>query len=141
MKKILIILTFIFTGCLPFGEDIETEKPTEKQVKYCRAEMFLLDSLQIEPIGLKIRGSGIDKAIWFKFKTDRNDPNNFFTKQINTSELNSTFLLHKNNIKWWSSVDRILTGGSVSLPHGKFMSVGIEKKNGSNIVYIMWNET
>ncbi|MCK5037192.1 MAG: hypothetical protein KAS73_14945 [Candidatus Sabulitectum sp.] len=63
MKRIaffLIILLFLFSGCLDFGNNIETEEPTEEQLAFCQSAMHLRDQLAYEPIGLRIDATGID---------------------------------------------------------------------------------
>ncbi len=140
---LLPILSFMFTGCLDFGKDEETTSPTKAQVSRCRSEMYLNPSMKITPLGFKIEGSGIDDAIWFKFKTDASDVDKIFdSKVVNTSKFKDGFtFIHKmDELKWWDVRGKKLLGGQVELPNVRFMNVGIEKNDEGYLVYIMWHE-
>ncbi|HEX3046395.1 MAG TPA: hypothetical protein VHY08_16685, partial [Bacillota bacterium] len=70
----LLVLAFLSTvlisGCLDFGKEEETTHPTSLQVLQCRKLMYLNPNLDIKPLGFKLLGSGIDDAIWLKFRTN-----------------------------------------------------------------------
>jgi hypothetical protein len=99
---------FLFTGCLDFGEDEETTSPTKVQVSRCRSEMYLNLLMKITPLGFKLQGSGIDDAIWFKFKTEITDIHKIFiNKVVDTSKFKKGFtFIYGNNkldkifVKW-----------------------------------------
>ncbi len=69
--KIICLLFFAIlqTGCIEFGDAIETTSPSKLQLESCRSVMFLNPEINITPLGFKLMTSGIDNAIWFKFKT------------------------------------------------------------------------
>ena len=79
---ILSVLPLVLAGCLDFGEDEETTTPTVKQVARCRAKMYLKKSMKLTPLGLRLEGSGIDDAIWFKFRTDVAGPAETFDTSV-----------------------------------------------------------
>ncbi len=138
-----LMLVFMLTGCLDFGNDEETTTPTEAQLSRCRAEMYLNPSMKITPLGYKLEGSGIDDVIWFKFKIDVLDLQEIFDgKVVDTSKFKEGFtLIHEmRELKWWDVQSKNLFGGQVELPNVKFMNVGIEKNDEGYVVYIMWHE-
>jgi len=149
MKKLSIIVSGLIlllslNGCIDFGEDIETEKPNENQVNRCFAEMYLNPSMELKPLGFKLEGSGIDDAIWFKFKTNTTNLSQVFdTTVVDVTKFkeNFTFLSQLTGLKWWDVKDKNLLGGQIALPNARYMNVGIEKINSGYIIYIMWHET
>ncbi len=131
------------SGCLEFGNDEETDSPTKEQVDRCRSEMYLNPSMQITPLGYKLEGSGIDDAIWFKFKTDVSEAQEIFDiKVVDTAKFKNgfSFVHDMTELRWWDVKNKELLGGQVELPNARFMNVGIEKNNGGFVVYIMWHE-
>lgn len=148
MKKIYLLITLLavltFTGCLDFGEDEETTTPTKDQVNRCRSEMYLKPSVKITSLGFKLRGSGIDDAIWFKFKTDSANLAEIFdvaTVDISKFEDDFKFIYEMKELKWWDVESKKLHGGQVSLPNARYMDVGAEKTEEGYVIYIMWFET
>lgn len=147
MKKSVLLfalsLTLFISGCLDFGNDEETTSPNKAQIERCRSEMYLNPSMQITPLGYKLEGSGIDDAIWFKFKTNISDVNNIFdSKVVDTATFKAGFIfVHEmKELKWWDVKNKNLLGGQVELPDVRFMNVGIEKNDDGYVVYIMWHE-
>lgn len=145
MKKIFL---FIFlsgiSGCLDFGEDVQTEKPTASQVSFCRKIMYLNPGLKITPLGFKLLGSGIDDAVWFKFKTEETSLSRIFdttVMDVTGFAENFRFWSASDDLSWWDVENKIFTGGAVSLPAVKVMNVGLEKTETGYVVYIMWHET
>jgi len=140
---IVLLLILSLAGCLDFGKDEETTSPTKAQVARCRSEMYLNPSMKITPLGFKLEGSGIDDAIWFKFKTNIVDVQEIFDgKVVDTSKFEDyfTFTHEMNELKWWDVKGKKLLGGQVELPNVRFMNVGVEKTNDGYVVYIMWHE-
>ena len=140
---IVLLLILSLAGCLDFGKDEETTSPTKAQVARCRSEMYLNPSMKITPLGFKLEGSGIDDAIWFKFKTNIVEVQEIFDdKVVDTSKFedNFTFTHEMNELKWWDVKGKKLLGGQVELPNVRFMNVGVEKTNEGFVVYIMWHE-
>ena len=138
-----LVVTLFFSGCLEFGNDEETTSPTKEQVDRCRSEMYLNPSMQITPLGYKLEGSGIDDAIWFKFRTDVSEVKELFDiKVVDTSKFHTgfSFIHDMTKLKWWDVKNNELLGGQVELPNVRFMNVGIEKNNEGFVVYIMWHE-
>jgi hypothetical protein len=148
MKKIhlltVLLIALSFTGCLEFGEDEETRSPTKARVDRCRSEMYLDSSARITPLGYKLLGSGIDDAIWFKFRTESTDLAEIFdSKVVDTSKFNNdfTFSSEMKNVKWWDVKGKKLFGGQVSLPNVRYMNVGVNKTEEGYVIYVMWHET
>ena len=140
---LLPIFSLMLTGCLNFGKDEETTSPTKDQVSRCRSEMYLNPSMKITPLGFKLGGSGIDDAIWFKFKTDISDLHEIFDGSVvDASRFKDgfTFTHEMDKLKWWDVKGKKLLGGQVELPNVRFMNVGVEKNNEGYVVYIMWHE-
>ncbi len=138
-----LLLILSLAGCLDFGKDEETTSPTKAQVARCRSEKYLNPSMKITPLGFKLEGSGIDDAIWFKFKTNIVDVQEIFDgKVVDTSKFEEyfTFTHEMNELKWWDVKGKKLLGGQVELPNVRFMNVGVEKTNDGYVVYIMWHE-
>jgi len=146
MKKttlfIIILLSALPPGCLDFGKDEETQTPTAAQVARCRSVMYLNPDLKIGPLGFKLRGSGIDDAIWFKFKAKASEVAEVFdTAVVDVSEFKQGFtMLSVKGLKWWDVKGKTFLGGEVSLPNVKFMKAGITKTADGFLVYIMWHE-
>ncbi|MBN1499249.1 MAG: hypothetical protein JW982_03795 [Spirochaetes bacterium] len=147
MKKefVLLFLVCFFSctsGFLSFGSDEETISPTPEQVAICRNEMYLNQILPIEPLGYKLLGSGIDDAIWFKFKTEEKNISEYFSKNaVNTDNFKHDFQMFPEDISWWDVENKKFFGGNAELPNVKFMTIAIEEKTDYNVVYIMWHET
>lgn len=148
MKKMQFLMALLvalsFAGCLEFGEDKETITPTKARIDRCRSEIYLNPSTKITPLGFKLEGSGIDDAIWFKFKAESIDLAEIFdSKVVDTSKFKNdfTFLHEMKTLKWWNVKGKKLLGGQVSLPNARFMNVGVEKTEDGYKVYIMWHET
>lgn len=131
-------------GCLDFGKDEETLTPTQSQVQRCRAEMYVNDTVNITPLGFKLEGSGIDDAIWFKFKADANDLAQVFDTtvvDVDKFEESAHVMPVLKDVEWWDVEGKSLLGGRVALPHARFMNVGAEKVDGGYVIYVMWHET
>ncbi|NLW83104.1 MAG: hypothetical protein GXY41_01670 [Phycisphaerae bacterium] len=147
IKKYLIIVLFsltALTGCLKFGNDEETNTPTTDQVARCKSEMYLNSSATVIPLGYKLLGSGIDDAIWFKFKIQCTDISEIFdTKIVDITKFKHgfNFFHDMKNLEWWDVSGKDLIGGQVSLPNARCMNVGLLKIEDGYIVYIMWHET
>jgi hypothetical protein len=143
-KFILLFLVFgvLFCGCLDFGDDEETNAPTKAQVDACRGRMYLLSSAKIDPLGYKLLGSGIDDAIWFKFRTDASELSKLFDSDVvDTSGFEEGFELREiEKLKWWDVEGKKFFGGEVSLPNVKFMEVGVVKEAEGYLVYVSWYE-
>ena len=141
--SLLPILSFMFTGCLDFGKNEGTTSPTPDQVNRCRSEMYLNPLMRITLLGFKLEGSGIDDAIWFKFKSGISDVQKIFdVKVVDTSKFKTgfTFIHEMKELKWWDVKNKELLGGQIELPNVGFMNVGIEKNDDGYIAYIMWHE-
>lgn len=139
----LLLLVISMVGCLKFGDDEETTSPTKKQIDKCRAVMYLSPVMKITPVGYKFQGSGMDDAIWFKFKTDAAAIEDIFdSKIVDASEFKEGFKLNcdMTKSKWWNAEGKKFLGGQIALPNVKYMNVGIEKINDGYVVYIMWHE-
>ena len=139
-----LLVALSFAGCLEFGKDEETIMPTKAQVDRCRSEMYLNPSVKITPLGFKLEGSGIDDAIWFKFKPESIDLVEIFdSKVVDISKFKNdfTFLPEMKNLKWWDVKGKKLLGEQVSLPNARVMNVGVEKTENGYMIYIMWHET
>ena len=104
--------------------------------------MYLNPGLKIEPLGFKLRGSGIDDAIWFKFKAKASKVAEVFdTAVVDVSEFKQGFtMLSVKGPKWWDVDGKTFLGGQVELPNVRFMNVGITKTADGFLVYIMWHE-
>jgi len=137
-----LLLSALPSGCLDFGKDEEAQIPTAAQVARCRSVMHLNPDLKIGPLGFRLRGSGIDDAIWFKFKSKASKVAEVFdTAVVDVSEFEDGFtMLPVKGLKWWDVNGKTFLGGEVSLPNVKFMKVGITKTADGLLVYIMWHE-
>ena len=148
MPKTLLILSTFFllltTGCLDFGDDITTTNPTQEQLDFCKAVMYLNEELVYEPIGLKILGSGIDDAVWFCFTTEETDISKIFLSEyISSDSLNKTINIYSpaSMPSWWDITDKNLTGNTFELPGGTYISIGLAMNKNGIIVYIFWHQT
>jgi hypothetical protein len=140
-----LFFLFVFvSGCLKFGNDEETTNPNSTQLARCRSEMYLNPSMKITPLGYRLEGSGIDDAIWFKFKTNVESLSDIFDKTIvDTAKFikDYKFLCHKNELQWWDADKKKLIGEQITLPKNRCLNVGIEKTEDGYLVYIWWFET
>lgn len=147
MKRIVLVTALLMalslTGCLEFGEDVETTAPTQAQVDRCRSDMYLNRLTKITPLGYKLEGSGIDDAIWFKFETQSTKLSEVFdSKIVDVSGFMDGFELREvKDLKWWDVKGKRFHGGHVPLPNARFMNVGAEKTKEGYLIYIMWHET
>ena len=143
LTLLLPALSVVVTGCLKYGDDVETTSPTEAQVARCRAEMCLNPALNVTPLGFKLEGSGIDDAIWFKFSTDASNVDQIFDMNaVDTAKFKDGFnFAHKMDaLTWWDVNSKALLGAQVELPNARFMNVGIVRTDAGYLVYIMWHE-
>ncbi|MCD4706651.1 MAG: hypothetical protein K8S62_02825 [Candidatus Sabulitectum sp.] len=141
---VAIVILIAAAGCLDFGDDIETNNLTDEQIAYCQTIMHLNDQLQYDPNGLKILGSGIDDAVWFCFHTEETDPAFIFdTTFVSLDSLSGSVSIYspEDIPDWWDSQEKELVGGVVPLQWGRFMTVGMERKESGTTVYIFWHET
>jgi len=147
MKRIaffLITFLFVFTGCLDFGNNIETEEPTEEQLAFCQSAMHLSDQLAYEPIGLRIDATGIDAVAWFCFYTEEDAIERIFDSEfVSVDSLRGpvSFYTNESMPKWWDVDEKVFEGGSVSVGGGRRMTVGVNREEGINTVYIFWCES
>ncbi len=134
----------LFCGCLNFGEDVLTSEPTPAQVEYCRAELHLMAGLEIEPIGLKIIGSGIDDAVWFVFRTTESDHSLIFDPSVIPADSlrgRVAFFWDESMPEWWDTENRTFEGGTLALPAGKWITAGFAPAGNGTICYVFWHET
>lgn len=136
-----ILVMVLFSGCLSFGEDVETTEPSPGHISKCRRLMYLQDDLVFQGEGYKIT-HGIDVAIWFKFNTAETSASEIFIDSIvDIWRFEDSFDLYPHqDIKWWDVQDKYLYGGVVELPDTKFMSVGMDRNSRGTTVYIFWHE-
>jgi hypothetical protein len=142
----LIAFTILFvsaSGCLDFGKDYETTHPTEKQIQHVKTIMYLNQNIKLSAVGYKVSGSGIDAAVWFKFKINGATYSDIFDKtKVSIGDFKNNYsLTAEKNLQWWDVKDKKFVGGQVSLPDAKFMDVGIEKIKEGFMIYIFWFET
>ena len=103
--------------------------------------MYISTELEIEALGQKYLGSGIDDAIWFKFKTSEDDITKPFDPEFIDNKSFSDFsLTPSSDLDWWDIEGKTLTGGQVELPNVKILNIGIHKQVDGYIVYCMWHE-
>ncbi|MBN2340477.1 MAG: hypothetical protein JXX29_12595 [Deltaproteobacteria bacterium] len=140
---VLFLMLLFSSACLSFGKDEETTSPTPAQISRCVAEMYINPQIEIQPLGLKILGSGIDDAIWFKFET--NAP---VSDMFKPDVVESSLFRHRNNsfnngkgIKWWDIPKAGISSDQIALPNARYMTVFIKNNGKRRIVYIFWNET
>jgi len=140
---VIVCISLVITGCIDFGKDMETTSPTDQQVSKCKEIMCLNQDLNLEPLGLKSYGSGIDDAILFKFKTSAKSMEDIFdTDSVDTSSFSEDYSFREEKgLEWWDVTDKKFTGGQVSLPNAKYMNVGLQEEDEGFIVYIYWFET
>jgi len=101
---LILVLLITSIGCLSFGRVEERTAPTGSQVKRCRAEMYLNDSVEVKPLGFKLEDSGLDDAIWFKTNVD--DLSLVFdTTIVDTNKFNEniTLMYDMKDLDWWDS--------------------------------------
>lgn len=140
----MTLLLLSGTGCLNFGSDIETNSPTEEQITFCREVMHISDGIDIEPLGIRILGSGIDDAVWFKFETAESDLSALFDEEFvpaDSLEGDVTFHSGEEMPEWWDAGNRTFTGGTVPLQGGTWITVGFQKEENRTICYVFWHET
>ncbi len=131
-------------SCLDFGEDLVTTDLTQEQLNSCRTLFHIREDVVIEPVGLKLIGSGIDDAIWFKFEADVSDPLMIFqTAYVPSDSLDgqATFYQSEDLPHWWDTRNRIFTGGTVPLNSGSVMTVGYQQEPDRIICYIFYHES
>lgn len=146
MRKTCIIIFLLISspGCLSFGEDVLTENPTVEQLEYCRATLHIRDGIEIEPLGLKVLGSGIDDAVWFKFAVKETDPGLIFDPEaVPADSLGDpvSFFDPQDMPDWWDGGEYHLTGGTVSTGIGEYLRVAFRREGDSLILYVFWNES
>lgn len=141
ISSVIILIIYVYVNYIFFGDDVNTISPTPEQVERCRNEMYLNKNISIEPLGFKYIGSGIDDAVWFKFRTDGNIVDLFSSEVVDFKLFSDKYSMTSHSeIEWWNVESKILFGGQISLPNNKIMNVGIDKKNENvSIVYIMWH--
>ncbi len=134
------VAAVILTGCLSFGDNVDTATPSAEQVARCRAEMHLAPGLVLTARGYKLT-QGIDDAIWFKFVTARQPVAALFRPDVDTTTFRPGVEIQPAGTPWWDAQGKKLVGGQVSLPNARFMTVGIDEQGEDMTVYVMWAET
>ena len=140
---LLIIVICCVSRCLRFGRDEVTTHPTPQQIVKCKKLMYINPVIDIDPIGYKLLGSGIDDAIFFKFRTKAESIKEIFdSNYVDTSSFSKDFqfIYQDKGLKWWDVTGRKFTGGEISLPNVKYMNVGIQEEDNEYVVYIFWHE-
>ncbi|WP_146118674.1 hypothetical protein [Blastopirellula marina] len=130
-------------GCLDFGPNISTTKPTAEQVKFCRSVMYLNPQVIIEPQGFQLI-SGIDRYVLLKFVVPTSDINQLFlSPPVDVLLMRPNFDFSGGpNEPWWDPPSSGLIGAHYELPYVKFMNAAyIDNGDGTLTVYVQWNET
>ncbi len=130
-------------ACLDFGENILTTELTRDQLNSCRSLFHICEEAEIEPVGLRILGSGIDDAVWFKFEADVPEPGMIFHKDVVPEDLLTgqvSFYQYDDMPQWWDTRNRIFTGGTVTLESGSVMKIGYQQEPDRIICYIYYHE-
>jgi hypothetical protein len=133
----------IISGCLGFGEDIETDNPTQQQLDFCEAVMHLNPGMVYTPVGIKLIGSGIDDAAWMVFFTEETQTWAIFdTTYVFPDSLLGTASMYSldDMPEWWNPSECKLTGGIIELSDGCFINVGMNRTSEGTVVFIFWNE-
>ncbi len=146
--NLFVVFSFcilLLTGCLKFGDEISTEALTPEQLKYCFSTLCLNEDIKVVPLGYKLNASGIDDAIWFKFKTNTSDYREIFKEELTDAiSFKKDYKFSPQNAyeTWWNPKDTAMIGGQIELPGLKYMEVGISESNtpGEYIIYIFWFE-
>ena len=115
-----------------------------EQLAFCENAMHLNDELQYEPIGFKIVGSGIDDAVWFSFHTDETDLGIIFDAEVvpfDSLRGSVDIYTPEDMPLWWDIQGKGLVGGSITLPAGRSMTVGMNREEAGTSVYIFWHES
>ena len=139
----LVLFMTLVSGCLDFGEDTETDNPTQQQLDFCEAVMHLNTQMVYRPFGIKIIGSGIDDAAWMCFFTEETQTEAIFdTSYISPDSLLGTASLYspEDMPEWWNPSEYKLTGGIIELSDGCFINVGMNRTSTGTTVFIFWNE-
>jgi len=137
------VLLMVAAGCLDFGEDVETDNPTQQQLDYCEAVMHLNPQMVYNPAGIKLIGSGIDDAAWMCFFTGETQTAAIFdtTYIFPDSLLGNVYLYSPEDMpEWWNPGEYKLTGGRIALSNGCFINVGMNRTSEGTAVFIFWNE-
>ena len=146
MKKAVFVSVLFMaaaSGCLDFGEDVETDNPTQQQLEFCEAVMHLNPQMDYQPAGMKVIGSGIDGAAWMVFSTEETQTGAIFdTTYVSPGSLLGTASMYSPDDmpEWWNPSNYELTGGIIALSDGCFINVGMNRTSGGTVVFIFWNE-
>lgn len=139
-----LVPVLLLAGCLKFGRDVETTSPSASDLQRCRAEMYLEPDLDLTPLGFKLEGSGIDDAIWFKFRTEADDLSQVFQEDVvDISSFQEGFssLYPVPGLSWWDVEGKAMYGGQVRLPLARVMNVGAVSTESGLMVYVLWHQT
>ncbi|NOY83791.1 MAG: hypothetical protein GXO96_03010 [Nitrospirae bacterium] len=142
---ILGVVVVMFYGLLSFvlfANDVQTTSPTPEQVQHSQDQMYINKNIIIDPLGFKLVGSGMDDAIWFKFRTESKLRDLFNPKVVDLELLSEEYaMISDTENEWWNVAGKTLLGGQISLPDHKIMNIGIDRSQGEDIsvVYIMWH--
>ncbi|RCS52694.1 hypothetical protein DTL42_07605 [Bremerella cremea] len=139
----IIIGALLLSGCLDFGPNISTTKPTAEHVKYCRSEMYLNPQIIIEPQGFKLL-SGIDRYVEFKFVAHTNDVSKLFlSPPVDALLMQPNYVFNGGSDEvWWDPPSSGLIGANYNLPNVRFMKAAyVDNGDGTLTVYIIWHET
>lgn len=121
-----------------------TTELTPQQLQSCITSFHIREEAEIVPLGLKVLGSGIDDAIWFKFETDSPDPSLIFQTEFVPAETlqgETSFFGWEDMPEWWDTRNRVFSGGTVTLEYGSVMSIGFQQEPDRIICYIFYHET
>ena len=151
----LFLLTITFQlGCDSFNPPpcTSTTNPTDEQIKYCRAVMYINPDVEITPLGHCHDIGFQDDVIHFKFKVIAKDTSSIFQpKFVSPDEMVQREPMTPPRYglvdQWWDAADHLLYGGDFTVPDPKTqgnrgLNIGVvENSDGSFTVYSSWHET
>lgn len=139
---LLAVLSFLFTGCLDFGDDVELSGNDVDSTILAKVTKLTGVVFPEGTVGKNYLyfGSGIDDALAIKVSIPIKKKEKFLMNDIYTSGTNKEPYIHLGNDKsWWkleSLTDPVYT--IYNFPNGNMIECAVGEEDSETIVYLSW---
>jgi hypothetical protein len=141
-----LIVPFVvcLAGCLRGEWEVDTKKPSAKDLQHWRQEMFIQPNLQITPLHLKVEGFQ-DTVAWFSFIAHTDKVEDIFVPSaIDSTKFTNDPVVFNMDVEasqaGWNFQGKLVLGESFELPTSSDgMKVGIiDNGDQTKTVFVMW---
>jgi hypothetical protein len=147
MKKsglyLLILLSLSIFSCLDFGLDYNSTEPSYERISQAKQILYLQPQLEMEILGMKYLGSGIDDALWFAFHVSGKSMEDIFLPELLSMDViqKNQKPQHEEGLDWWNDQGENWTSYQYQLPLFKYLTVYQKESINGSIFLIFWHES